>query len=175
MGGTFNPIHIGHLILAEHSYIDLDLDEVLFMPSKNPPHKEKNSILSDEYRADMIKCAIEDNPHFIYSDIELKRKGTTYTADTLKFLSENNVYGDDVTYYFIMGADSFFNLEKWYKPSEILKLCHLVVAVRDNVSKKDLNIHSKYLLEKYGICNSHFLDMPNIDISSTSIREGIAN
>lgn len=170
MGGTFNPIHIGHLILAETAFFVLNLDEVVFMPSKNPPHKNKKHILPDSIREDMIKCAIQDNTHFRYSDLELKRSGITYTADTLTYLKSEY---HDIEYFFLMGADSFFAIEEWYKPEVILKLCHIAVAVRNDVSMKKLQEHSLKLEKKYNARIS-FLNMPNIDISSSAIRNDIA-
>ena len=89
MGGTFNPIHNAHLMMAQAAYEQYKLDEVWFMPSKNPPHKQKQDILSDEHRKRMIQFAIDEIPHFVFSDMELKRQGTTYTCDTLEQLHKD--------------------------------------------------------------------------------------
>ena len=109
MGGTFDPIHMGHLILGEQSYEQLKLDKVLFMPAGNPPHK-KNRIgrASDEQRVDMVRLAISDNPHFELSLAEMNETGYTYTYRTLEELKESN---PDTDYYFIIGADSLFAFE----------------------------------------------------------------
>ncbi len=116
MGGTFNPIHFAHLILAESAYEELNLDKILFMPSKKPPHKLNESIESDEHRIQMIQLAIKSNPHFDLSCVELEREGITYTADTLEELNRN--YPQD-EFYFIIGADSLFQIEDWWHPEQI--------------------------------------------------------
>lgn len=167
MGGTFNPIHIGHLILAQTALEQFQLDKVLFMPSKNPPHKRNEHILDDKVRATMVQLAIEDNPCFELSTFEMQREGTTYTADTLEQLTK--LYPDE-EYYFIVGADSLFYLDKWKDPETILKLCTLVAAVRDQRTKKEMEDQITYLSNQYD-STIELLDSPNIDISSTMIRE----
>ena len=103
MGGTFNPIHFGHLLLAETAYHQFSLDEILFMPTKNPYYKKLGNSVTEEDRVQMVKLAIKDNAHFTFSGEELNREGTTYTVETLKNLTQKN---PDCEYYFIMGADS---------------------------------------------------------------------
>ena len=116
MGGTFNPIHSVHLIMAQVAYHQFHLDKVLFMPSKHPPHKDNSVIISDEHRTRMIQLAIDGNSNFEFSDLELKREVTTYTSDTLTYLTEKN---PDTEYYFIIGGDSLEQLENWHKPEVI--------------------------------------------------------
>lgn len=91
MGGTFNPVHNAHLIMAQAAYEQYGLDEVWFMPSKNPPHKDNRDIVSEEHRTRMIKSAIDAIPHFLFSDLELRREGITYTSDTVKLLDRKSV------------------------------------------------------------------------------------
>ena len=171
MGGTFDPIHMGHLILGEQSYEQLKLDKVLFMPAGNPPHK-KNRIgrAADEQRVDMVRLAISDNPHFELSLAEMNETGYTYTYRTLEELKESN---PDTDYYFIIGADSLFAFEEWREPERICAACTLVVAVRDHASREQLRERIQYLSEKY---HGHFviLDTMNIDVSSHLIRQWIA-
>ena len=126
LGGTFNPIHLGHIELARTAYRELNLDKVWFMPSKNPPHKDNDSIASETDRVNMINLAIQDYDYFEVSDIELKREGITYTSDTLEYLQEK--YSED-TFYFIIGADSLINIEKWHRPDMLFRLTTFVVAV----------------------------------------------
>ena len=115
MGGTFDPIHMGHLILGEQSYEQFQLDKVLFMPSGNPPHKrDRAGRASDNQRVDMVRLAIEDNPHFELSLAEMHETGYTYTYRTLEELKE---YNPDTDYYFIIGADSFLLLTNGWNQS----------------------------------------------------------
>lgn len=168
MGGTFDPIHMGHLILGEQSYEQLSLDKVLFMPSGNPPHKRNRAgRASDRQRVDMVRLAISDNPHFELSLAEMHEKGYTYTYRTLEELKEQN---PDTDYYFIIGADSLFSFEEWKEPGRICDACTLVVAVRDHASADELNDKIKYLSTKFG---GHFilLDTMNIDVSSHLVRQ----
>lgn len=169
MGGTFNPIHQGHLILAEQAYEQFGLDHVLFMPSKNPPHKNKSELLSDEHRTNMVMLAINKNPHFAISTLELEREGTTYTADTLNYLTKKH---SDTMYYFIVGADSLFSMQNWMEPQTIFHLSTIIVAGRDTTNVEVEN-HIEYLNKTFG---AHILQlsMPNIEISSRIIRERIA-
>ena len=127
MGGTFNPIHISHLLIADRAYAYLGLDKVLFMPSKLPPHKAVNELAAEKDRVEMIKEAIKDHPNFEFSDFELKRDGLTYTADTLTLLKKEN---PETRYYFIIGGDSIEYFEKWNNPQLILENCVLVCAPR---------------------------------------------
>ena len=139
MGGTFDPIHMGHLILGEQSYEQLSLDKVLFMPSGNPPHKRNRAgRASDRQRVDMVRLAISDNPHFELSLAEMHEKGYTYTYRTLEELKEQN---PDTDYYFIIGADSLFSFEEWKEPGRICDACTLVVAVRDHASADEQEEH----------------------------------
>ena len=170
MGGTFNPVHQGHLILAENAFEQVSLDEVLFMPSKNPPHKSKKEILSQEHRCNMVKLAIRNNPHFNLSMVEIEREGTTYTADTLTLLTKEH---PDSQYYFIVGADSLFMMQDWMEPQTVFNHCIILVARRDHMNVDELERQSSYLKETYG-ARIILLDMPTIDISSNLIRDRLS-
>lgn len=168
MGGTFNPIHMGHLILAEHAWDEFGLDEVLFMPSARPPHKTKG-VLPDEIRKDMVMLAIEENEHFTFSSMEYERDGITYTIDTIRELKKENPTD---TFYFIIGADSFYDLESWSSPKELMQETEFLVATRDGHTKEELEQHRKRLEEKYQAKIS-FISFPMLDISSSSIRKRV--
>ena len=170
MGGTFDPIHIGHLILGENACLQLGLDSVLFMPSGNPPHKPyRPGRATTEQRVDMVRLAIADNPHFELSLAETHDQGYTYTKETLRRLTAEN---PDTDYYFIMGADSLFAFESWYEPQKICQNCVIVAAVRDHVSAEHFKEQIEHLTEKYQ-ADIRILATPNIDVSSHEIREWI--
>lgn len=170
MGGTFNPIHYGHLFLAENAYEQIGFDKVLFMPSKNPPHKAKPEEVTEQQRVEMVSIAIADNPHFELSTLELHREGLTYTADTLTLMKQKNPEDE---YYFIIGADSLFMMQDWKDPQTIFNLCTVVVAGRDNVEAEKMMEQSQYLKRIYN-ANILMIHMPTIQIASAVIRERIA-
>ena len=172
MGGTFNPIHLAHTEMAKVCLRQQDLDKILFMPSRNPPHKKDKSILPENERAVMVKLAVSEYDKFVFSDFELQRKGTTYTADTLRLLQEEN---PDDNYYFIMGADSLLYLDKWYRPQEILKRAVILAIGRDGSTPDELKEKRKELIKQYDKADIRFVHMRQMDISSSMIREGIAH
>lgn len=167
MGGTFNPIHNGHIELAKAAYEQYHLDEILFMPSGEPPHKIGDLIAPAVHRSSMVKLAIEPYEFMLFSDFELKQFGFSYTAVTLTELTK--VYHN---IYFIIGADSLLNLQNWYHPEIVMNLCTLLVANRDCHIVEELRMHSDILCKEYG-AKIEFLNTPNIPISSTVIRENI--
>lgn len=168
MGGTFDPIHVGHLILGERAYEQLGLDKVWFMPSGNPPHKKNRSgRASDQERVTMVQKAIAGNPHFELSLIEMNEEGYTYTYRTLETLTKEN---PDTDYYFIIGADSLYNFATWKEPARICQACTLVVATRNHTPVKELDQEMTYLSQQYGGCFLR-LDTMNIDISSELLRK----
>lgn len=171
MGGTFNPIHNGHVALAQAAYDYCSLDEVWFMPSGVSYLKKKDEILSGEDRMAMTKLAIEGLDGFACSDLEVKREGNTYTADTLKILAEKY---PEYEFYFIMGADSLFGLSKWKDPEVIAALCTLVAVVRDEVDLCELKSQQLFLER---ILNAKIILVPfhKINISSSVVREKIKN
>lgn len=171
LGGTFNPIHLGHIQLALTAYNELKLDTIWFMPSKNPPHKDNKQIICEENRVDMIQLAISKYDKFELSTIELERSGTTYTSHTLEYLHDNFPKDE---YYFIVGADSIFNIESWNRPHILFRLAHFVVAVRDNIDINLLQEQCTYLIDKYA-ANISIIHMNKIDISSSYIREQYSN
>lgn len=163
MGGTFNPIHNGHLELANKAYQALFLDKVLFIPSGTS--YMKNNVLEAEKRVEMVKRAISPYPYFELSLIEVERSGNTYTFETLTALSEQN---KDVQYYFIMGADSLFQIEQWKNPKQIFSLATLVCTVRDDFDLAAIKQKGEEL--KAIGAEIIYLDMPLINISSSEIR-----
>lgn len=167
-GGTFDPIHYGHLLLAETAYDRFGMDKVLVMPAGDPYFKSDRNVSSDQDRMEMVKLAIAGNPHFEFSDLELNREGDTYTVETLEILKEQYP-GDDL--YLIVGSDTLFQMEKWYRPQDIFQMA-AILSSRRNVENQELNHQMDLLRKKYSakIVN---LYMPNIDISSTDIRDKV--
>lgn len=163
MGGTFNPIHNGHLILANMAYEMLGLDKVLFVPSGNS-YMKKN-VLSTKKRVDMVRLAIAEYPQFELSLVEADRQGNSYTCETLAYLTREN---PDTCYFFIIGADSLFQLEKWWQPEKIFSLAKIVCAMRDEYGIDEVR-KKGHQLQKLG-ADIIYLDMPKIEISSTDIR-----
>ena len=171
MGGTFDPIHMGHLILGEKAYEQFHLDKVLFMPSGNPPHKRnRQGRATDEQRVEMVRRAISTNPHFELSMVEMHENGYTYTYHTLELLKAEN---PDIDYYFIIGADSLYNFDTWMEPGRICKNCILVTAVRNHSTMTELETEMHRLSLKY---DGTFLTLntTNIDVSSEMLRNWIS-
>ena len=173
MGGTFDPIHSGHLMLGKQAYEEYDLDCVWCMPSRQPPHKKDRHITSPADRLEMVRLAVESTPFFACSDFELCRtEGNTYTADTLLLLKQ--AY-PDTEFYFIVGADSIFDIEKWYHPEIVMK--NAVILAADRACGHDdvpFNRQIEYLTKKYDarICQLHSRRM---DVSSQLLRQKIQN
>lgn len=175
-GGTFDPIHTGHLIIADQTREILGLNKVVFLPNGNPPHK-KATKSNKFHRLNMIKIAIEDNPCFEVSDIEIKREEPSYTYNTVLELKE--IYNDEL--YFIIGADSLINLHKWYNYQELIKLCKFVVLPRvlENLetNKNPSDFLKDWIINvlKSDIERFIIIDFPMLEISSTIIRNNISN
>lgn len=168
MGGTFNPIHIGHIKIAKAASAQYHLNEIWFMPNHIPAYKSEDIIISGEDRLAMVKLAIKDFPNFIASDFELKREGNTYTAETLELLKQK--YPTD-TFYFIMGADSLFQFDKWKDSEKIPQYAILLVAPRDGKSVTGIEQRIKELNTQYCRDCFHLLQCKEIPCSSSSIRE----
>lgn len=171
LGGTFDPVHFGHLIIAKRAKSSCKLDEIWFMPAKSPPHKRDKHVSDFYLREAMIKLAIKDIPYFSCSDFENNLEGDSYTFKTLEKLYEGY---RDVEFFFIMGADSFYELESWKNPEIILKKARLIIVSRDYQNENmTLKKHYEYLKSKYTIREIYFIDTVDIDISSREIREDV--
>ena len=171
LGGTFDPVHNGHLLLGEQAYREYGLDEIWFMPSKNPPHKSSRDIVSEELRSDMIRLAIQGAPQYIFSDFELRHEGTTYTAETLKRLQRE--YPAD-RFYFLMGGDSFFQLETWYHPEQIMKLTTILAFSRNGETDRQMQARADELAHRYE-ADIRLLSMEEMPVSSSLIRDRVQN
>ena len=171
MGGTFDPIHIGHLILGEAAYEQYSLDKVLFMPAGRPPFKEgRKGMASNEQRTEMVRRAIASNPHFELSLLEMNDDGMSYTYRTLEKLREEN---PDTEYYFVMGADSLMYFDTWMMPQRIADAAIIVVATRNHMPQESLNEKIRQLSGMFH-ASIRKLETPNLDISSSQIREWVS-
>jgi nicotinate-nucleotide adenylyltransferase len=182
LGGTFNPIHFGHLRMAQELAEALSLAEIRFIPSANPPHKAA-PVVSAQQRADMVKMAIADNPLFKLDTCELNRQGASYTIDTLIALHEE--LGKHISLCLIMGSDAFSKLDSWHRWDELLNYCHIVLVQRpNNQSQTKLSDLMTAFLSNHYTENSddlieksaghiHMLHIPVHDISATQIRDKI--
>ncbi len=167
IGGTFNPVHNAHLIIAQAALEEYGLDRIMFLPNYVPPHKEMDFYISPKARLELVGAAISDNDKFLLSDFEIAKGGKSYTVDTLRAFKE--IYsGDDL--YFIIGGDSLRDFSTWYCPEEIARLCTLLVYPRDEV---DIKGHMDALCKIY---NAQIFEIhaPRFDISSSMIRQRIA-
>ncbi len=173
-GGTFNPIHIGHLKIARKVLDDFGLDKVIFIPSGNPPHKSAEEIAGALHRIKMIELAIADEAclallgssrreKFEVSDIETKREGKSYTLDTIKQFKE--IYGNEAIFYFIAGADMVLDLPNWKDPLKILELSHFIAVQRPGFSLENISYeYRKKVIFVKGVW---------IEVSSSDIRKRI--
>ncbi|MFI3174516.1 MAG: nicotinate-nucleotide adenylyltransferase [Bacillota bacterium] len=168
MGGTFDPIHYGHLVTAETVYDAFDIEKILFIPTGSPAHKCVT--LGTNHRLEMTKLAVRNNEKFEISTIEIDRGGKTYTVDTIEELTTQ--LEDDTTFYFIMGADSIHQLEQWKDTKRLLSLCEFIGVTRPGYDKKGVEEAVAKLNEAYG-AKIHFLEVPALDISSSDIRDRI--
>lgn len=165
LGGTFDPIHMGHLIIGEQAYNSFGLDRIIFMPAGIPPHKDFQNVTGSRHRLEMVKLAIKDNSHFTFSDWELKKQGKSYTAETLRNIQSSN---SEEEIYLIIGADSLFDIYNWKEPEYILENANLIVASRPGFPLKDVMIDSRFRPYSQNI---YFLDDLLINISSSHIRD----
>lgn len=168
LGGTFDPIHIGHLVIAEEARIKLGFKEVLFVPAGQPWRKLDRKITPAVHRIEMVRRAIVDNPHFKLCSLEVERPGPSYTVDTLAILQKQ--LGDAASLFFILGRDTLAELPLWKEPQKLVQICQLVVPPR--LGAKDLrHLESSISGLRDKIIQ---LDMPVIGISSSEIRQRIA-
>jgi nicotinate-nucleotide adenylyltransferase len=167
VGGTFNPIHNVHLLLGEAAREQFGLDRIIYIPTGKSYLKQDEDIPAGEMRYQMVKLAIDNNPYFTCSRLEIDREGNTYTIDTINELKK--MYpGDEL--YLILGGDTFKQIENWYKSEELFKNVIILAAVRDNMSIEDMDKQRSYLHDKYG-ADVRILQFRNIDLSSSDIRK----
>ncbi|MCD8396833.1 MAG: nicotinate-nucleotide adenylyltransferase [Lachnospiraceae bacterium] len=168
MGGTFDPIHNGHLTLAESACRQLSLDTIIFLPSGNPPHKQhREDGASDEQRLAMVQLAIRDYPQFSLDEEEMRRGGLTYTKDTLLRMKARE---PETEFYFIIGGDSLMAFDTWYHPDIICENCVLVATGRNDLALDTIQKKMDELKETLG-ADILLLDLPEMRISSTDLRK----
>ena len=158
-GGTFDPPHIGHLLVAQTVCEAERFDKILFIPAYQTPNKI--DVTPVENRLDMLKIAVEGNPNFEISDMELERKGISYTIDTIKIIKKEQGL-NKIDIFYLIGSDSLLELHKWKEPKEILNECQVIVAIRPGFRPSDI---PAWILH-----NIQFANIPRFEISSTNIR-----
>ena len=171
MGGTFDPIHNAHLSLGQCALNQLSLDEVWFMPAKDPYFKKNKKVTPSKQRCEMTSLAVSGIEGFKLSLFELEREGETYTAETLELLHEKH---PDIHFYFIIGADSMYQIDTWYRPEKIMELATLAVAGRHYPEgKRSFREQVGYLKDRFR-ADIAVLDYPETELSSTMIRKMVA-
>ena len=171
MGGTFDPIHNGHLMLGRFARDLFELDEIWFMPNGIPPHKSNDRIeLRTKHRIEMVRKAISNEDDFVLQLYEAQNQEINYSYLTMEHFRE--VYPEH-EFYFIIGADSLFNIEKWRCPERLLKTCVILAAYRDGKNQKEMDEQIAYLNDKFD-ADIRLLSTPNVDISSSEIREKLS-
>ncbi len=168
-GGTFNPVHKGHIMLAEYCMESVGLDRIIMIPTAVPPHKISNDLAGEDDRLNMCKLACKGKENFSVSDIEIKRQGKSYTYETLTQLKE--IYPNDHLYT-IMGADMFLTLDRWKNPEIIFEKSSIITIPRDDENKFQLENFYNNVLKSMG-ANAVILPNPVMSVSSTFIRENL--
>lgn len=171
LGGTFNPIHLGHLLIAENAFEQFKLDRVNIMPAHISPFKLDTKVLDKEHRKEIIKLSIADNPHFVMDPREIDSDSISYTYLTLSDMKANNPEDE---LFFILGADSLKTIKNWRNPQIIFDNATVLAAVRDNDDIDDLKSYADELKALFN-GNVGFIKTPTYDVSSTDIRRRIAS
>jgi nicotinate-nucleotide adenylyltransferase len=170
LGGTFDPVHSGHLVIAEEARLRFGLNKVLFVLAGKPWLKTNREITPTVHRVEMVKRAIAGNASFELSTMELDRPGPSYSVDTVAALQQKSGAGASI--FFLIGWDSLAELPQWQQPSRLIRLCKLVAVTRPGLSRPDLKSLEQSIP---GISNNvEWLDIPPIDISSSDIRDRVA-
>jgi nicotinate-nucleotide adenylyltransferase len=167
MGGTFDPIHYWHLVAAQEAAWELSLPEVMFIPTRQPPHKLGELVSDAQHRLAMTRLATTGNPLFTVSMMEIERQGPSYTVDTLRALRDRDL---DVS--FIVGMDSLRDLPTWHDPEGILELAEIATVYRGGLDVVDLDALERQLPKARG--RVRVIPIPTLDISSTEIRSRVA-
>lgn len=170
LGGTFNPPHNGHIVIADIAKREFDMGKVLFLPLGTPPHKEADAVLSREQRFAMAELIVRERPWLELSTIELEREGYTYTIDTLRYLNANM----KADIWYIIGADTLFELETWREHEKVFEMCTFACVGRPGDDREKVLMQAVYLEEKYGK-KIYVSEGSGPDISSTDLRELIAH
>jgi nicotinate-nucleotide adenylyltransferase len=165
LGGSFDPIHVGHLHIARQARQRLDLDLVVFVPAGQPPHKRTQGLSDPERRYEMVRLALDGQPEFSVSRIDLDRPGPCYSVDTVRLLKER--WGPGVRIYFLIGADSLADLPTWYRPRQLLELCQVVA-----VGRPGYHVDLAALEQRFAGAPPIVLleSAPLVDVSATQIR-----
>ena len=169
LGGTFDPIHHGHIIIGEFARISMDLDKVIFIPSGRHPFKDNKEITDPKIRCKMVELAIESNPYFEISTIEIEKAGINYTIDTIRDLKDQY---KDAEIYFIIGSDILFEIEQWKEFEELIKLCKFILFIRRDKDKEKISKMIQKLEREYNM-NIKPVNAPISPISSTEIRQRV--
>jgi len=169
MGGTFDPVHHGHLVTAEEARFQFGMDKVVFIPAGIPPHKTRKNISHASHRLEMTRLAVGSNPHFTVLDVEINRHGPSYAIDTVDLIREEY---DGWEIYFITGADAVLEILTWKKVEELLQKCCFVAATRPGFRLESLG---EKLVHLHPTCSSRIktLEVPALAISSTDIRHRV--
>lgn len=167
MGGTFDPIHYGHLIAAEEARHKFNLSQVIFVPCGIPPHKKDYKVTAAEHRYAMTLLATASNPYFSVSRVEIDRPGPSYAVDTIKIFRKQ--FGEDVELFFITGLDAVLEVLTWKNPDELVRLCHFIAVTRPGYDAQKLQEQ----LPAHYLDRISLLAIPGVDISSTMIRERV--
>ncbi|MBI2191000.1 MAG: nicotinate-nucleotide adenylyltransferase [Planctomycetes bacterium] len=168
LGGSFNPVHLGHLILAEQVRDALGLDRVLFIPVRHPPHKSGEALAPAEHRSAMVQVAVRLNPRFEMSDLELRREGTSYTIDTVRDIRRKM---PNDTLFFIVGSDSVPELPAWKDMDQLVRLCRFAVGARPGASSSAFEaLRGRLPDDTISSLRANFVPIPLIEISASEIR-----
>ncbi|VGO21356.1 nicotinate-nucleotide adenylyltransferase [Pontiella sulfatireligans] len=172
MGGSFDPVHIGHLVIAQDAVERMELSEVVFVPAAVPPHKQHLSLADDGHRLNMLKLAVESDIRFSVSDEELVRGGVSYTIDTVRQLKQSI---PDAEWVLVVGSDTLVDLHNWYKIDELLDLCEVATFLRPGESALE-SIAEKVRLpdERKDKLMRNVVDMHLVEVSSSEIRMRVA-
>lgn len=169
IGGTFDPVHYGHLLLAERFREELDLDKIIFIPTGTSYHKDTEEVSPSELRYRMLEMAISDNEKFAISDIEVKRNGNSYTCDTVRELKKR--FQED-EFFFLIGTDILFTIEEWKEVDWLFQNIRFLLALREGFERENINEKLAYLTEERG-ADIMLREFDLVNISSTKIRENV--
>ncbi len=166
-GGTFDPIHRGHLVVAEDARVKLGLDKMVFIPAGHPWLKSDRVIAAGDHRLEMVRLAVSSNPYFEVSALEIERDGPSYSVDTVEAMAGNlELEGE---FYFVVGPDALSGLPRWKDPARLASLCQIVVVGRPNVERIDLKALESAVPRISASIRT--VDVTQLDISSTKVRE----